>query len=105
MNSITVKLDTASRLRAAGWKRKTVFIATIEGGWDIELLDDLPYEPKDFLYMPTLSELLEELPPRTEVIKFLADYSVICTECAIHTLPVEAAAELWIKLNSKEETK
>ncbi|MFA5298306.1 MAG: hypothetical protein WC389_08890 [Lutibacter sp.] len=112
---ITVSLETANLLKAAGWNKKTVFVwfKYLGTAFECALLDDLPSDPEEFYYTPTLEEILGELPKGEWMLdqyvdgKYNISYSsnnggIIYDYDINNKSAVEAAAELWIKLNKKK---
>lgn len=106
---ITVSLETAKRLRKAGWNKPTYFIWYFENKeytlkyYPFFIVDTM--QVTDDLYAPTLQEILEELPHRVNLY-IAKDHYCIATTVKEYPIikdknPVEAAAELWMKINSK----
>jgi hypothetical protein len=109
--NITVTLETAKKLKEAGWDKECEFV----------------YSPKGNLYFtnnfdgkvikiecetPTLQEILEELPGLTmyksasdNLFTFISNDEMRLPEALVieNESPVEAAALLWIKLKGGSE--
>ncbi len=79
MNNLTVSLETAKKLKEAGWNERTVFSYsqkinsdkgyTVLGDYRLVLTRDVGYAKNDSstsIYAPTLSELLAEMPKELE---------------------------------------
>lgn len=113
--NITVSLETAKKLKEAGWEKRTILTYYIPAlGLNQPMLDfDTRFprlNPDNYYYAPILSEILEELPPII-IGKSKSGYRI---EDGKHPrkfnsvfggIITEMAALLWIKLQEKEETK
>lgn len=70
MKSICVSLETAKKLKEAGWNKQTVFI--FSGSQEIQMVNKIGGALfHDDIYAPTAEEILRELKATSEALKKL----------------------------------
>jgi hypothetical protein len=131
MNNLTVTLDTAKRLKEAGWDKETYFWyaydrehSESQSPYQLIHLKDFGYcyfEKSNSYPAPTLRELLDEMPEILENHRgknyfvmqrvgniYTCGYSLNSVHsffhgiARTHTNPCEAVAELFLKLKSEQ---
>lgn len=111
---ITVSKETAILLKEAGWDKPTHFFFHKETGRLTYLYMDIPdtnwNDTNNMLAAPTLQELLEEMSVYVSPTMYIhpsKKYWICCANKdnelyqVTHESPVEAAAQLWLKLRKE----
>ncbi len=102
-----ITLETANKLKEAGWSKETEFYHTPNGLIHKSRGElDSTWEMVNKYPCPSLEEILSELPYDTTLLKHI-EYGYVassldnCYKCFPHLDPAEACAQLWLKLKQE----